>query len=140
MGDFVSNLRYEVAARIWDNVETIDLIPMQLDVANQGKSYIFNGWVTELRRSWHADSNIYLLHLTIEDFITDLEVVFPSAYLRRVMSAVVGPDEMEDVEYIPLLNRIGESPYRVLVTFGPWNNVENRLDLFLVKLFPILDD
>ncbi|CAL1400613.1 unnamed protein product [Linum trigynum] len=134
---FVANLRYEEAVTMSEFTESLSLILLQENVDVEGTSYLFSGRVTELRTSWCAASRVHLIHLVIEDDYLDVEVVFPSANLCKILSDVVSDEDMANADFVTLVNLLGGNSYEFMVTLGPWNH--GYFELLLVKLFFLVE-
>ncbi|CAI0402552.1 unnamed protein product, partial [Linum tenue] len=115
--------------------DSIDLTLLQENGDDECTSYLISGRVGEVKTSWCAECRVHLIHLTIEDDYLDIEVVFPSRNLRKIVSDVVSDKDMANADFVTLINLIGGNSYEFMVTLGPWNNVSSYFELLLVKLF-----
>ncbi|CAL1400496.1 unnamed protein product [Linum trigynum] len=113
---------------------------LQVDVENQGTSFLLSGRVTNLTTSWSPASRIHFVHLTIEDEFIGVDIVFPSSQLRMIVESVFSHADVVNADYMALLNMLGEQTFEVMVTVGPWNDAFGYCELVLVKLFlPLLN-
>ncbi|CAL1411504.1 unnamed protein product [Linum trigynum] len=85
--------------------------------------------------TWRPASEVYFIHLAIEDELSDVEVVFSSSYLCKIVVGLVIEKDMDNADFVSILNLLPGRCFEVMVTMGPWNNPFNHFELLLVKLF-----
>ncbi|CAI0380410.1 unnamed protein product [Linum tenue] len=132
---FVAKPKYEEAVSMSILSDSIELALVQENGDDEGTSYLISGRVGEVKTSWSAECRVHLIHLTIEDDYLDLEVVFPSTNLRKIVSDVVSDKDMANADFVTLINLLGGNSYEFMIALGPWNNVSSYFELLLVKLF-----
>ncbi|CAL1409490.1 unnamed protein product [Linum trigynum] len=78
-----------------------------------------------------------VVHFTINDVTEDLEVVFPSVNLRRIVRDVVAETDIDwDTNFIAILNSIHATFYQFVIEVGSWNRMACHCDLVLLKMLP----
>ncbi|CAL1404304.1 unnamed protein product [Linum trigynum] len=79
---------------------------------------------------------VSVVHFTINDVTEELEVVFPSVNLRRIVGDVVAETNIDwDTNIIAILNCIDLKYYQFVIEVGAWNCMVRHCDLVLLKMF-----